>query len=182
MPAVGVGHPVEALPDVRGADARSAQIGSPNGIAQCFQVSAYSGEPRPAKRACNLLASDRWRAALRDEASELGPEVPGILSAVTFSGDTEGLAGTAPGPEGAILGPPGKLAGKIPSADAGEEVASGVSHKVVWLDFGDAPFIHVPFHEEPVPHQLAQPRRSLRVELVVVGAGPHVRFPALTNW
>jgi hypothetical protein len=41
----GVGHPVQALPDVRRADARSAQIGGPDGISQCFQVSTYSGEP-----------------------------------------------------------------------------------------------------------------------------------------
>ena len=48
-PAFGVGHPVEPLPDVRRPDARSAQIGGPDDIAQCFQVSAYSGEPAPAK-------------------------------------------------------------------------------------------------------------------------------------
>jgi hypothetical protein len=39
------GHPEEPLADVRRADARSAQIGGPDGIAQAFQVSAYSGEP-----------------------------------------------------------------------------------------------------------------------------------------
>lgn len=42
---VGVGHPPETLPDVRRADARSAQIGAWHCIVQCFQVSAYSGEP-----------------------------------------------------------------------------------------------------------------------------------------
>lgn len=43
--AHGVGQPPKALPDVRRADARSAQIGSPDGISQCFQISSYSGEP-----------------------------------------------------------------------------------------------------------------------------------------
>jgi hypothetical protein len=58
VPAMGVGHPPEPLPDVRGADARSAQIGGPDCISQVFQVNTNSAEPRPAKRACNLLASD----------------------------------------------------------------------------------------------------------------------------
>lgn len=44
-PAFGVGHPPQSLPDVRRPDARSAQIGGPDAISQCFQVSAYSGEP-----------------------------------------------------------------------------------------------------------------------------------------
>jgi hypothetical protein len=49
LPTVGDGQPfsapVEPLPDVRGANARRAQIGGPDGIPQRFQVSAYSGEP-----------------------------------------------------------------------------------------------------------------------------------------
>ncbi|WP_175429668.1 hypothetical protein [Azospirillum argentinense] len=72
---VGVGHPPQALPDVRGADARRAQIGGPDGMSQCFQVSTNSGEPSPPILARNLLSKDDWRAALGDEASELGPEV-----------------------------------------------------------------------------------------------------------
>jgi hypothetical protein len=63
------------LADVRRPDARSAQIGCPEGISQCFQVSLYSGEPRPSKFARNLLSKDNWRAALVNEAPELGPEV-----------------------------------------------------------------------------------------------------------
>jgi hypothetical protein len=54
----GLGHPVQPLPDVRCPDARSAQIGGPDGISQLFQVSAYSGEPKPAIRRRNLLSKD----------------------------------------------------------------------------------------------------------------------------
>jgi hypothetical protein len=43
---------------VRCANARSAQIGGPDGIAQRFQVIAYSGEPSPSSRARNLLSND----------------------------------------------------------------------------------------------------------------------------
>jgi hypothetical protein len=39
--------PEQPLPDVGRADARSAQIGGPDGIAQLFQIMAYSGEPLP---------------------------------------------------------------------------------------------------------------------------------------
>jgi hypothetical protein len=53
-----VGHPVEALSDVRRADARSAQICRPDGVARRFKVSLYKVEPHEAVRACNLLAKD----------------------------------------------------------------------------------------------------------------------------
>jgi hypothetical protein len=55
---VVVGHPDEprALSDVRSADARSAQIDRPEGIARCFHVSLYSVEPSKAVLARNLLS------------------------------------------------------------------------------------------------------------------------------
>jgi hypothetical protein len=43
---------------VRRADARSAQIGCPCGVARGFQVSAYKVEPRQAVLTRNLLAKD----------------------------------------------------------------------------------------------------------------------------
>jgi hypothetical protein len=76
---VGVGHPVKSLTYIRWPEAdwncgvpgfninnepsanfrrraRSAQIGSPDGISKTFQFSAYSSEPYLPKRACNLIA------------------------------------------------------------------------------------------------------------------------------
>ena len=70
---VGVGHPVKSLPDMRRTDARSAQIGSPDGVTRSFQVSLYKVEPSEAVTACNLLANDDVRAALRDEVEKCGP-------------------------------------------------------------------------------------------------------------
>jgi hypothetical protein len=52
---------------VRRPDARSAQIGGPDGISHSFQVSAYSGEPLAAIFARNLFAKHDCRAALGDE-------------------------------------------------------------------------------------------------------------------
>jgi hypothetical protein len=107
--ACGVGHPdgteEEPLSNVRRPDARSAQIRSPDGVALSFQVSANNVEPREAIPARNLLPKDDWRPALADEAEPLGPEVPLVCGAASFAGDREGLTGTAPGPDGPVVGP-----------------------------------------------------------------------------
>jgi hypothetical protein len=92
--ASGVGHPEQSLSDVRRADARSAQIGGPDGISQCFQVSAYSGEPFTSILARNLLSKDRCRAALGDEAVKSGPEVSFVGMASPLSRARKRLTGT----------------------------------------------------------------------------------------
>src|SRR5690606_22919432 len=70
---IGVGHPPKPLPDVRRTDARSAQIGGPEGISHCFQVSTYSGEPFTSISARNLLSKDNWGSALVDEPAPRPP-------------------------------------------------------------------------------------------------------------
>ena len=110
--AVGVGQPLsdkpEALTDVRRTDARSAQIGRPNGVSRCFHVSAYSVEPAEAVLTRNLFSKDDWRSALCDEPVKLGPEVTLVLDALALARCGEGLAGAGAGPDGAIIRPPGK--------------------------------------------------------------------------
>jgi hypothetical protein len=118
-----VGHPEKSLSDVRRTDARSAQIGSRAGISQLLQVSEYSRQPRPASSTGNLLAKYRWRAMLRDEQKPVGPEVPFVGGSSPFSSRGEGLAGTAPGPDGPLTGPSGKAQSIGPAAEAGEEVS-----------------------------------------------------------
>ena len=120
----------ETLADMRGADARSAQICSPNGVARCFQVSVYSVEPAEAILARNLLSKDNWRAALVDEHVEGGPEVALVVKAFALSGGAVGLAGAASGPDGPVVGPSGKAEGVGPDADPGEEVALGITAQV----------------------------------------------------
>jgi hypothetical protein len=130
----GVGQPLsdkpETLTDVRGADARSAQICRPNGVARCFHVSAYSVEPAEAVLACNLLSKDNCRAALCDEPMELRPEVALVFDAFALTGGAEGLAGTASGPDGSGVIPSGEAEGMGPDADPGEEMALGVAAQV----------------------------------------------------
>ena len=91
---VGVGHPVQPLADVRRADARSAQIGGPDRISQCFQVSSYSNEPFTSILARNLLSKADWRPALGDEVSKSGPKVSLVGFPFPLAGDGERLART----------------------------------------------------------------------------------------
>jgi hypothetical protein len=120
----------EALADVRGADARRAQIGRPNGVARCFHVSVYSVEPAKTVLTRNLLSKDNWRMALGDEAIELRPEVTLVGKSCPLSGGAEGLAGAGAGPDGPVVGPSGKAEGIGPDADPGEEVALRVTLEV----------------------------------------------------
>ena len=115
---------------MRGADARSAQIDSPNGVARCFQVSVYSVEPAEAVLARNLLSKNNWRAALCDEPMELRPEMALVFDALALTCGAEGLAGAASGPDVPVVGPSGEAEGVAPDADTGEEVALGVAAQV----------------------------------------------------
>lgn len=70
---------------MRCARARSAQIGSPDGISCALQVSAYSGEPLAAILARNLFSKDDCRAALGDKRVKSGPEVSFVGMALALS-------------------------------------------------------------------------------------------------
>ena len=123
----GVVHPdcapEEPLPDVGCARARSAQIGGPDNISQCLQVSAYSGEPFPSSLTRNLLANDCWRSALFDKLVENGPQVSFIFMSSLFTGLRKWLARKRRSPHGSELRHPGKLQRVRPATDACEEVA-----------------------------------------------------------
>lgn len=67
------GAEVEPLPDVRGTDARRAEIKRPEGVALSFHVSLYNVEPSKAVLARNLFTKDDVRLALADEPLECGP-------------------------------------------------------------------------------------------------------------
>jgi hypothetical protein len=120
----------EALADMRGADARSAQICRPDGVARCFHVRLYSVEPLKAVLARNLLSKDNWRMALADEPMKLRPEMPFVGKPCSFSGGAERLAGAGAGPDGAVVGPSGETEGVGPDADPGKEVALRVALEV----------------------------------------------------
>jgi hypothetical protein len=121
------------LPDVRRADARSAQIGSPHGMTQVFQVNAYSGEPFTSSRARNLFSKDRCRLELADEMEKGRPEMPLILKPKIFACRAERLTRARPRPNWARFRPPGKSKGKWPTGNSCKEMALCVSDKVIWF-------------------------------------------------
>ena len=172
LPAIGVGqpartfcHPVQPLTDVGSADedgldknriattypsfgflarARSAVIDRPDGVTRSLQVSTYSIEPPQSVLARYLLTKDAVRAALADEAKELGPEVPLVGLALPPARRTERLAGAGAGPDGPVVGPPGPAECVGPDADAGEKMAGNESAKVVCRHNPDVPPIDFP--------------------------------------
>jgi hypothetical protein len=107
----GFRNPPEPLSDMGRADARSAEINRPAGVARSFQVSLYKVEPTEAVLARNLLAKDDWRAALADEMEPAGPYVPLVSKPCTFARRAERLAGEAGGPTWPGVGPPGSPEG-----------------------------------------------------------------------
>jgi hypothetical protein len=94
VPAIGVGHPISSLADVRRALASSAQIGGPAGISCRFQVKAYSGEPFTSILARRLFSKDDWRFALADEPVKNRPKVAFIEMACFWSSDRKRLTWT----------------------------------------------------------------------------------------
>ncbi|MCK9506076.1 MAG: hypothetical protein M0Q95_18085 [Porticoccaceae bacterium] len=58
---------------------------------------------------------------------------------------------------------------ETPSSDSGEEVALGISSKVIWLNILDTPFVNVAGRNMSASYQVSQPLSGERVNLVVVG-------------
>jgi hypothetical protein len=134
VPAIGLCHEPEALPDVERADARSAEIDRPDGVVRRFQVSRNTIEPSKSIRARNLFTKDDARAALANELEPRRPKVARIVGASGFPGVRERLTGTRSGPDGAVVWPSGESQGVTPSADAGEEVALREASEVSGLN------------------------------------------------
>jgi hypothetical protein len=151
------------------ADATSWQYGRPAGVAFAFQVSANKIEPAPSKRRFNLLSKDCCRAPLGDERKPARPQVTLVIGRLACAGCREGLAGAGTCPNRSVIGPAGKPKRDRPSADAGEEVALGVSAQVVGAHVGDAPLIDVARGDEPFADEIAEPLGRIRINLVVVG-------------
>ncbi len=164
----GVGTEVQPLPDVRGADAVCSQYRRRNGVAFRFQVSANKVEPAVSNRCCNLLAKDCSRAALAEEPKPFRPEVTRVVKPRSFARRAEAGTGAASRPDGPVVGPSGEAEGERPEAASGEEVALGVSHKVGWLDIGNASLIHVSWGDRARFDGFPQHLGLERVDLVVV--------------
>ena len=168
--AVGVGHPVESLSDVRRTEARSAGIDRPDGVVRTFQVSLYKVEPLQAVTTCNLLAKADDRSAGLDEPEEVRPQVSLVAGTLALACCRERLAWTGTGPNRPRIIPPGRAQGVGPDADSGEEVALGVACEVCGLHVDDGSFIYVSGSNQVVGNEVSQPLGCIRIDLVVVGA------------
>jgi hypothetical protein len=73
LETVGVGHKIQPVSPVRRPDRFSWKRHRPDRVSDSLQVIRNLIEPAMTNRRRNLLAKDRVRAALRDEAAELGP-------------------------------------------------------------------------------------------------------------
>lgn len=71
--ARGVGHPIEAVPDVGRVDAASRDIDRPAGVVFRLQVSKNSVEPCIAKRSRNLLSHDNRGPESANDSQHVGP-------------------------------------------------------------------------------------------------------------
>lgn len=151
-----------------GVHGASRDIDPPAGVTFARQISDNSVEPTIASRSRNLFSHDDSGPAGGDEAKEVGPQMPRIVCTGSFAGDRERLARAGAGPDFTVVGPSGEAGGVGPSADAGEEMALGVSSQVFGPDIHDAPLVHVAVGDQPGRDQVAQPLRGVGVKLVVV--------------
>lgn len=165
--ARAVGNEVKPLSEVRRADPRSAQIGRPDGVTHSFQVSRYSVEPRPSSRARNLLSKDDRRATLADEPEPCGPEVSLVPRSLAPSGNAEGLAGTAPGPNRDSSRPLGELECVLPETNSGEGVEASTASCVVCREVADVLLDDSASGEVPGGDESSKPRAGVSVEVVV---------------
>jgi hypothetical protein len=164
----GVGHPVEPLSNVRGADARSADIDRCAGVIRSFQVSLYKVEPLKAVAACNLLTKDDWRAALRDETEQVRPEVALVTETVSLACGAERLTGARARPDRPVVGPSGAAQGEAPDADTGEEMTLREICEVRRIHVANRPLINYPRRDVPRSDEVSQPLRRVWVEFVVI--------------
>ena len=151
--SAGVGDEPEPLSDVGTARARSAQIRRRDGKTHSFQVSEYSVEPRPSKRARNLLSKDNWRPAGDNESIPIGPQVPLIRMSLLLACHRERLARATACPDWPLVRPPRPPQGQRPAPDPGEEVVLHVALEVLGLYLLHGPSVHDPGRDGPPGNQ-----------------------------
>ncbi len=167
--ATGVGtEPVDAITDVRSADARCRKRDTPEGVVHSFHVSVYKVEPRACSRSCNLLSKHCCRPALADEVEESWPEVPLIVKPSSFTCRAERLARARTSPHGSIIRPSGKSQGVSPPANPCEEMTLSITAQVSGLNVLNASLIHFSCGDQAHFNQCPELGGHGGVELVVV--------------
>lgn len=166
---VGVGHPIDPVSSVRGAEAPSRNINRPAGVVFLRQVSVNKVEPSVAVFSASLLAKDHDGSSRGNEPKELGPEMPLVLERFAPAGDREGLAGTGARPDGSVVSPSGLPKRIRPDPYPGEKVTLCIAVEISRLHVPDRSLVHMPGCNLAVGDQVAQPRRGVAVDLIVIG-------------
>jgi hypothetical protein len=91
-----------------------------------------------------------------------------VVETSTLAGGAERLTWARTGPNRTLVTPPGAAQGVAPDADPGEEVALGVTTKVIGFHVLDAAVVDIAWRDVSGLDKLAQPRRRERVKLVVI--------------
>jgi hypothetical protein len=102
---------------------------------------------------------------------EFRPEVPFVLLAAATACTRKRLTGATSCPNWKVVWNAGEPEGERPARDPGEEMALSVSAEIPRFDIENAPFVHDAGGDVPSPDQFPEPRRGLRVVLVVIGDG-----------
>jgi hypothetical protein len=131
-----VGQDEDPEPLVRRADFCRAEQARRRRVTQAPKVS-QDGFEAEGDVAGDVFEEHPFGAALADDASDLRPEVAGIVGTTAFSGRAEGLAGVTcqDDVEGAAEGPdietaqivPNRCRGKVPRTLGGDQDGAGVS-------------------------------------------------------
>jgi hypothetical protein len=149
------------------AEAVCSKNDRPNGVVLAFQILRYSIEPTKSNRCRHLLSKQDWRLTLADEPEHFGPEMAIVVLAFLLSGTAEALARRGPCPAGEVVWDSGKTHGKGPSGNPTEPVALGVSHKLLWLNFNNASFIHDSVRDFTRLDEIANPFGRILVDFVI---------------
>jgi hypothetical protein len=163
-----VGRPIESFPLVRGTETTSRGNCRPDGVSATFQVCRYKVEPSFAWLTRNLFAKDVVRSALLNEPEPGGPEVPLVSKPRSFACRAERLARTTSSPDGTVIGPTRVSERQAPDTYSREEVTLCVSFQLRWSDILNAPLIDVTRCDMSCSNKIAEPLRSVKVNLVVV--------------
>lgn len=129
----------------------------------------------------DLLPEDNGWPASVNELEPCWPEVSFISVSTSFSSGGEGLAGTASGPHWGVVRDSCKPQCVRPAADSGKEVALDEASEIGGSDVEDRAFIYFSEGDESHADEFAEPRRRLRVELVVVGATAQRSFNVMST-
>ena len=99
--------------------------------------------------------------------------MPLVSKPIALACRAERLAWARGCPNTSVITPSSTSQGVRPGADAGEQVDLGELFEVIGGNVLDITFVNIARRDVPGLHQVAQPLRGVRVELVVVGLGLH---------